>query len=72
MSIYSFLKKESNSLYHILVVANDATSLQIISETLSSHYYKVTLATTGNEALELIDSNQDINLVLLDFIIYAS
>lgn len=65
---YSFLKKESNSLYHILVVANDTTTLQIIKDNLISHYYKVTLARTSNEALELIDSNQNIHLVLLDFI----
>ncbi len=64
---FGFLRKESNNLYHILVVADEAANLQALNSDLTSYYYNVTLAKSSQEALDVVSNNQSINLVLLDF-----
>ena len=65
---YRFLKNKSNHLFHILVVADDPVGLEMLSNHLTSHYYNVTQVATSQDALELIDGNQQFDLILLDFV----
>ncbi len=51
----------------VLVVDDSKTSRLLISSLLERHYLNVDTASTGAEALELINSNQDYDLVIADF-----
>lgn len=52
--------------FNILVVDDDLINIQVLENHLSLHHYKVTTATNGNEALELLDDKNIFDLILLD------
>ncbi|MBD2846377.1 response regulator [Paenibacillus sp. IB182496] len=52
--------------YTILAVDDDPTNLQVIVQIFAQEPYHVLLASSGTEALEMIESRTDIDLVLLD------
>jgi len=52
--------------YHILAVDDDPINLQVLVNHLSLHNYQVTLASNGEEALNLINKGNSFDLVLLD------
>ncbi len=52
----------------VLVVDDEAWLRDILERVLSSAGYKVLLASTGNEALELFRSHKQIDLVILDMV----
>lgn len=62
----SFLK--TNEKKHILVVEDDRSLAEWVCEYLTDHGYLVTLATRGDEAIHLIESDQP-DLVLLDLML---
>ncbi|MCP4134390.1 MAG: response regulator [bacterium] len=51
---------------HILAVDDDAINLQVILNQLSMENINITTASTGKEALEVLEGDEKINLVLLD------
>src|SRR2546430_1514460 len=50
----------------VLLVDDDARNIFALSSALERRGMRVLTATTGNEAIELIDSNRDIAIVLMD------
>jgi signal transduction histidine kinase len=59
-------KKEPEFLYKILAVDDDAMILTLISRFFPSDYYKVIRAENGFEALSILETEVDIDLVILD------
>ena len=51
----------------ILVVDDSATNLSMLNENLKDRY-KVIVAKNGSKALDILQSNPDIDLVLLDVV----
>ena len=52
--------------FHILLVDDEPINLQVIRNHLSSSQYKISAVSNGKEALDLIDSNESFDLILLD------
>jgi hypothetical protein len=50
----------------VLLVDDDARNIFALSSALERRGMRVLTATTGNEAIELIESNRDISIVLMD------
>ena len=50
----------------LLIVDDDAINLQVLENNLALYNYSITKATNGYEALELIESGKEFDLVLLD------
>jgi CheY-like chemotaxis protein len=50
----------------VLLVDDDARNIFALSSVLERRGMKVLTATTGNEAIQLLDSNNDIAIVLMD------
>ena len=63
------LERESetgNETSHILLVDDDPVVLQVLTHYLASQSYRISTAISGLEALETIEMDPDISLVLLD------
>ncbi|MEO0933930.1 MAG: ATP-binding protein, partial [Cyanobacteria bacterium J06641_2] len=56
----------NNSKYHILIVDDEPVNLQVLNNHLSLHEYRVTQALSGKEALNKVETADNIDLVLLD------
>ncbi|NEP87582.1 MAG: response regulator [Okeania sp. SIO2C2] len=56
----------ANSNFHILIVDDEAINIQVLSNYLKANNYQVTQALNGKEALAALDTNQNIDLILLD------
>lgn len=57
--------KENNK-YHILIVDDDPVNLQVLKNHLKLHNYQYSEAHNGTEALQLFQSGQNYDLILLD------
>ncbi|MCP4751097.1 MAG: response regulator [Proteobacteria bacterium] len=57
---------DSDPMPHILVVDDDAVILKVLGNYLSGQSYRISMATGGFEAVELVESEPSIDLVLLD------
>ncbi|MBV6624845.1 MAG: response regulator [Rivularia sp. (in: Bacteria)] len=55
-----------NSKYHILIVDDEPVNLQVLNNHLSLHKYRVTQASSGKEALSIVEKGEKIDLILLD------
>ena len=55
-----------NSDYQILIVDDDPVNLQVLNNYLGLRRYRVTRASSGHDALALLDSGYDPDLVILD------
>lgn len=53
----------------ILIVEDDALSRTLISKALTQKGHRLVLAASGEEALELLDINSDIDIIILDWIL---
>ena len=56
----------SNSRFHILIVDDEPVNLQVLVNYLSLHNYSISQATSGLEALELLERDRTPDLILLD------
>ncbi|QTD48184.1 two-component regulator propeller domain-containing protein [Sulfidibacter corallicola] len=56
----------SGNRFKVLIVDDEAVNRQVLVNHLSLHHYEVSQAADGPEALEILQGNQDIDLVLLD------
>lgn len=61
-----YLKDEVLVNKHVLVVDDDARNIFSLTKILESQKMKVSSASDGNEALEILNSNKDIDIVLMD------
>jgi two-component system sensor histidine kinase ChiS len=52
--------------YKILIVDDEYVNLKVLKNFLSSSHYKVLEASSGKEALRLVEENADLDLVILD------
>lgn len=52
----------------ILIVDDDRTTLKLLERVIQNWGYPTSLAQNGQDALDLIDSDSDINIVLLDWV----
>ncbi len=52
--------------YHLLIVDDQQINIQLLENLLMKNGYAVTLATGGNQALEILRTTKDFDLVLLD------
>lgn len=52
--------------FHILVVDDDPINRQVLMSQLSLHNYRITEATNGQEAVDVVRNDESIDLVLLD------
>ncbi|AFY57849.1 signal transduction histidine kinase [Rivularia sp. PCC 7116] len=55
-----------NSKYNILIVDDEPVNLQVLNNHLSLQKYRVTQASSGAEALEIIENGDKVDLMLLD------
>lgn len=60
---------KNNSLYKILIVEDDPINKKILTAQLSSAKYQVIAVETGEEALKKINSDSEIDIVLLDLVL---
>ncbi|NET77162.1 MULTISPECIES: response regulator [Okeania] len=56
----------ANSNFQILIVDDEPINIQVLSNYLKANNYQVTQALNGKEALAALDTNQNIDLILLD------
>ncbi|MBV6624844.1 MAG: response regulator [Rivularia sp. (in: Bacteria)] len=55
-----------NSKFNILIVDDEPVNLQVLNNHLSLHKYRVTQASSGKEALSIVEKGEKIDLILLD------
>ncbi len=64
--IYSSLGGEHETEFHILIVDDDPINLKVVSNHLTAQGHQLTWATNGKEALEIINDEPSLDLVILD------
>lgn len=62
------IKESKKGDYHILVVDDEPTNLNIVSNFFKTSSYKITMVLSGKEAIDKIDNNESFDLVLLDLL----
>lgn len=62
--------EDSNSTKHILIIEDDPSLAELISEYLSMNYYQVCHAPTATEGLNILNaSNKPVDLIILDLML---
>ncbi|NEP79800.1 MAG: response regulator, partial [Okeania sp. SIO3B3] len=56
----------ANSNFHILIVDDEPINIQVLSNYLKANNYQVTQALNGKEALAALETNKNIDMILLD------
>ncbi|MCT8977148.1 ATP-binding protein [Clostridium sp. CX1] len=63
------LSVKNNKNYKILIVDDEYVNLKVLEEYLSGVSQHILRASTGKQAIEIIDQNKDLDLVILDMMI---